>query len=951
MKRDARRRFVLSPLEDRVVPTIDLTGDFVPDRILVRAYEGALNSPIASGYESVGFGLFSVRLNPSVTVAQALDYYQHLPGVAFAEPDYLVQGTRTPADPSFDTLWGLNNTGQAGGTFDADINAPEAWEFGQGTGDTIVAVLDTGIDYSHPDLAANMWTNPGETAGDGLDNDGNGFVDDVFGYDFANGDGDPFDDSGHGTHAAGTIGAVGDNGIGTAGVGWHTRLMALKFLGADGKGSLGNALNSLSYAIRMGARVSNNSWGGGGYSAAFCTAVEAARDAGHLFVAAAGNGGTDNDRAPDYPSSYTAANVLAVAASDKTDRLAAFSNFGPTSVDLTAPGESILSTYKNGQYATLSGSSMAAPYVAGAAALIWDAHPEWTYAEVIAAITSTVDVLPTLAGKVATSGRLNLARSMQFRPEWDGPQVIDYAFSGPAAGTLDSLRLTFDQPVAVVSFTPADVVMTGPGGPIAVVSVSPVAGSDGTVYDVKFALQARTGTFTAVVGPDVQDRSGNLMDQNDDGQNGDPTDTFVAATALDRTGPRVTEHAFLQTWAGVRGLHLTFDKAIDAASFTAEDVLIVGPDGAVEVTSIEPVSGSNGPVYEILFALRTAAGTYSAVVGPDVMSPLGDAMDQNGDGTNGDPTDTYVATTTLQDQAGPRVTAVVYGGTATRLTSIRVTFGERVRGSTFTPSDVVLRGPTGRIGVTAVAAVIGASNTQFDLSFPAQTAGGTYTLTIGPNVADVAGNLMDQDADGTPGEAADQFAGSTVLSTPVVRKPVSADHGTPLVDGGRTVSTLVVGEHLRVSDLNVKLSLTHGYASDLAITLVAPSGKRVVLAYRRGGSGDGFSGTVFDDETGRHIADGAAPFAGSFRPEQALAAFDGEDARGTWRLVIDDVSVGNAGRLTGWSLAVSGTPFAGPGDPPAGEPANPPPSAVSYEAVKEPRRNRTLWSDFTQFFG
>ena len=611
-----------------------------------------------------------------MSVPNAIDFYRNLPGIQFAEPDYVVGYTRTPTDPSFGALWGLNNVGQTGGTPDADINAPEAWEFHQGTGETITAVLDTGIDYSHPDLAANMWTNPGETAGDGVDNDGNGFVDDVYGYDFANEDADPFDDNGHGTHAAGTIGAVGDNGVGTVGVDWHGRLMAVKFLGADGKGSMGNAIRALDYAVRMGARVSNNSWGVSTYSAAFCAALDAARSVGHLFVAAAGNSGADNDATPNYPSSYALDNVLAVAATDKDDHLGSFTNYGATSVDLAAPGVGILSTYKNGQYATLSGSSMAAPYVAGAAAYLWDMHPEWSYAQVAGAILGTVDVLPQLAGKGATSGRLNLARAASFQDEWNGPQVIDHSWAGPHPGTLDTLRLTFNKPVAVATFAPSDVAFSGPNGTIQVTSVSPVGGSDGTSWVVKFPLQDRTGTFTAVVGPDVRDRSGNRMDQNGNGQNGDPTDTCVAPTSRDRTGPRITDHAFLQSWAGVHGLRVTVDKVIDPDSFTPDDVRAFGPGGPVDVTGIESAGGSD---FDILFADGTLPGTYMVVVGPDITTPLGDAMDQNENGVNGDPTDTCTATTELADMAGPRVEHISYGGTATRLTSIRVTFTERVR--------------------------------------------------------------------------------------------------------------------------------------------------------------------------------------------------------------------------------------------------------------------------------
>jgi subtilisin family serine protease/subtilisin-like proprotein convertase family protein len=943
MKRDARRRFCLSLLEDRVVPTVD----FLPDRIIVRTFGAPPTSSISTSVRPIGFGMFSVHLTPSVTVPQAIDLYRTVPGVQFAEPDFIIGYNRIPNDSSFNALWGLNNlVGQATNT-EADINAPEAWEFHQGSGATTVAILDTGIDYSHPDLASNMWTNPGEVAGDGADNDGNGLVDDVFGYDFANEDADPFDDNGHGTHAAGTIGAVGDNGIGVVGVDWHARLMAVKFLGADGKGTMGNAIRALDYAVRMGARVSNNSWGGGGYSAAFCAAIEATRGVGHLFVAAAGNSGADNDATPNYPSSYALDNVLAVAATDRQDQLGSFTNYGATSVDLAAPGVGILSTYKNGQYATLSGSSMAAPYVAGAAAYLWDMHPEWSYAQVSGAILTTVDILPQLAGKVASSGRLNLARAAAFQDEWNGPQVTDHSWSDPPAGTLDTLRLTFNKPIAVATFTPADVALSGPNGSIAISSVTPVSGSDGISWLVKFPLQDTTGTYTAVVGPDVRDRSGNPMDQNGNGQNGDPTDTFVASTSLDRTGPRITDHAFLQDWAGVHGLRVTFDKVIDPESFTTDDVSVSGPNGSVDVTAVASAGGSD---FEILFE-GTMAGTYMVVVGPQITTPLGDPMDQNENGINGEADDRFIATTALEDQAGPRVTDVSYGGTATRLTSIRVTFSERIKGSTFTPGDVVLRGPTGsRISVSRVSAVVGSDNKQFDIEFADQTAGGTYTVTIGPNVADMVGHVMDQNANGTAGEAGDVFVGSTVLSTPVVRKPLSLDHNKPLTDGGRTISTLVVTEHIRISDLNVKVNITHGYASDLALTLVAPTGARVVLVYRRGGNGDGFIGTTFDDAAGRHISEGYAPFSGSFRPETLLSAFDGLDARGVWRLIIDDVSVGNGGRLNSWSLAISGTPIVGPNDPLPGEPAILPPLAVSYTAAKQPNRNKNLWTDVNSFF-
>ena len=195
----------------------------------------------------------------------------------------------------------MHNTGQNGGTPDADIDAPEAWDIGTGSTDVVVAVIDTGVDYTHPDLAANMWVNPGEIPDNGIDDDGNGYDDDVYGYDFCNYDGDPFDDHYHGTHCAGTIGAIGNNSEGVAGVNWRVKIMALKFLDATGSGWTDDAINCVEYSIQMGAKLSSNSWGGGGFDQALKDAIDAAGQAGMLFVAAAGNGGSDNDISRHIP--------------------------------------------------------------------------------------------------------------------------------------------------------------------------------------------------------------------------------------------------------------------------------------------------------------------------------------------------------------------------------------------------------------------------------------------------------------------------------------------------------------------------------------------------------------------------------------------------------------------------------------------------------------------------
>ncbi len=268
--------------------------------------------------------------------------------ILVVEPNYRVRAARIPNDPFFPELWGMHNTGQTGGTEDADIDAPEAWDIATGVpegSDVIVGVIDSGIDYLHPDLVANMWVNPGEIPGNGIDDDGNGYIDDVHGYDFFGDDGDPSDAYGHGTHCAGTIAGVGDNGLGVAGVNWRCKVMALRFLNASGGGNTGDAIEAVIYGVHNGAKILSNSWGGGGYSEALELAITYARDNGVLFVAAAGNYGWDIDSEPYYPASYEVSNVISVAATDHRDLLASFSNYGDESVDVGAPGVSIFSSY------------------------------------------------------------------------------------------------------------------------------------------------------------------------------------------------------------------------------------------------------------------------------------------------------------------------------------------------------------------------------------------------------------------------------------------------------------------------------------------------------------------------------------------------------------------------------------------------------------------------------
>ena len=677
----------IEPLESRCLLALSVhTEDFDPTRILVRFDETQPVSRAATVLQKglnwgdwlpLVRGLREVRLDSGVTIETALNSVRMLPGIVYAEPDYRLSAERTPNDPSFGTLWGLHNSGQSGGTNDADIDATEAWDTTTGSGSFVVGVIDTGIDYTHPDLAANVWTNPGEVAGNGIDDDGNGYVDDIHGYDFANDDADPMDDHGHGTHVAGTIAAVGNNGLGVVGVNWNAKVAALKFMDASGSGYTSDAVRALDYAVSKGIRITNNSWGGGGDSSSLRAAIQRAEAAGSIFVAAAGNDASNNDTTASYPSNYSFSNVVAVAATDRNDRLASFSNYGSTTVDLAAPGVSILSTVPSGGYATYSGTSMATPHVAGALALVWDRNPTWTYQQVIAQVLNSVDPVANLAGIVATGGRLNVARALGAAAPGDttGPRVVSVSPATVATGSISRVTLTFNEPILASSFTKADVVrFSSPSGANLLSRVSSVTGS-GTTWTVNFTAQSAVGTYTLVVGPDVTDLSGNKMNQDGDTTNGEAT------------------------------------------------------------------------------------------------------QDRH--------------TLTFGVQAAPRPVS--------------------------------------------------------------------YSTTPRLNLPDLA----------------------------------------------TTTSSMVVASTSTISDLNVTLSLKHTYDGDLLLRLIGPDGTSAVLVNRRGGSGDNFTTTTFDDEAATSIVNGRAPFRGSFRPEQSLSAFDGKSAAGTWRLEIQDLARSDIGSLTSWTLTVT----------------------------------------------
>lgn len=446
---------------------------FQPDAARFRAENFRRGFGAALIQEFRGIGVQHWRLPPGLAVDQAIRTLKVNPMVEIAEPNYLVYEDAIPNDPRFGELWGLHNTGQLGGTPDADIDAPEAWDLTQGSNTVLVAVVDTGVEYTHQDLAGNIWSNPAEANGiTGFDDDGNGYVDDLRGWDFVNDDNDPMDDRDHGTHVSGTIGARANNGKGVAGVSWNVKIMPLKFLNSSGTGTTANAIRAILYAasFRDGggntiARVHNYSWGGGAFSLFLEDAI---RSSGAVVCASAGNSGSDSIQ---YPAGYSAANLISVAATDRKDAKASFSSYGSDWVDLGAPGVDILSTILRSKYGLKSGTSMAAPHVAGVAALILALYPASTNAEVKDRILLGADPVASLAGITVTGGRLNAYGALTVAPP--------PADAIPPAAVTDLQVKTDPQIGDLITMVAIDLTCTAPGDD----------GSAGTAfrYDVRYS--------------------------------------------------------------------------------------------------------------------------------------------------------------------------------------------------------------------------------------------------------------------------------------------------------------------------------------------------------------------------------------------------------------------------------------------------------------------------------
>jgi serine protease len=526
-----------------------LRSEFVPGQALVRyRSEHTANQKTLQTLVSADGRQLSIQLErfegadivPGLRLAHvaaedtmaAIEALKKEPDVLYAEPDYLLHLDVTPNDPSFGQLYGLTK-----------IGAPTAWNTNTGSSSIVVGIIDEGVDSAHPDLAANIWTNPAEIAGNGVDDDGNGFIDDVNGYNFASNTGTiPADN--HATHVAGTIGAVGNNGVGVVGVNWQVRLMSLKFInGANGATS--DAIRATNYAKQMhdlwissggtkGAnlRVLNNSYGGGQFSQSFLDAILGLNQVGILFVAAAGNDAAppdpnlgNNDVSPHYPANYDAPNVISVAATDSNDALASFSDFGAQTVHLGAPGVNILSTTANNTYSSFNGTSMATPHVAGSAALLLAQNPNLTVQQLRSLLVFNGDPVASLNGKTLTGRRLNVANSFLANAENDTT----------APGTVTSFHLNTQNGRALnVGWTNSG--DDGAAGQASLYALTFTDGTTGTVTNLKNVIPGAFGVTQALdVKLPYRHTSGTLTLREFDnvGNEGVPATTAVSVNLVD----------------------------------------------------------------------------------------------------------------------------------------------------------------------------------------------------------------------------------------------------------------------------------------------------------------------------------------------------------------------------------------------------------------------------------
>jgi len=826
-----------------------------------------------------------------------------------------------PNDPLFSDQWALENTGQTGGTWDADIDAPGAWSVSTGNTATVVAVLDTGIDYTHEDLYLNIWLNQGEiptglaasladTDGDALitfrdlndatnasyvsdlngtgyidagdlladpawtdltDGDVNGYADDLVGWDWVNNDNDPMDENSHGTAVSGLLGATGDNGVGIAGVSWSVQMMPLRFKFDNPTWTVDAAVSAIDYAVDQEAPISNNSWGNGTgeYIPAIYDAIDRARLAGHIFVAAAGNESRDADSMPRYPACYDLDNIISVGGTNRDDVMASFSNWGATSVDLVAPTSGVMTTYRFNQYGLGSGTSSSTPHVAGVAALLHDLHPDWTYTQVIDQILSTGDPSPSLQGKTVSGGRLNAAAALDLdvttyqstdtpKDLKDGknaarPGVVTSTIEITGPGTVIDLNVkvdithTYDSDLTATLFAPD-------GTPVEL--FSNVGGSGdhftGTVLDdaAGTPITAGSAPFTGAFHPE-----GSLVAFNDM----DAAGTWTLEISDNARGDSGT----LNSWSIDIATYLPEPNdppvAVDDSATTSEDTAVViavlsndydldgdsiyvdsvtdGEDGSVTINPDDTVTYTPNADFNGIdtFTYTVAdgkggstTGTVTVTVDPVADSPV--AVDD----TDSTSVDTAVVIDVLANDDDPDgdTLSVVSVGSATDGTVIDNGDGT----VTYTPDP-------GTSGLDSF----------------------TYTITDGDPGTPDATATVSVDVQSIPSELEFSSTGDprNIGDLKIVSSPI-----------------VVSGTGVTVADLTVRINLSHANPSDLTAQLIS--------------------------STGSTLSIGGPIVAGDYLHEYVVSGATNLPLDGTWTLqVTDNVKNRKRGSLIEWTMTVT----------------------------------------------
>jgi subtilisin family serine protease/subtilisin-like proprotein convertase family protein len=768
-----------------------------------------------------------------------------VPGVVQIEPNIIYHTERVPDDPLFGDQYGHLNAGQpilgVPGLLGADVDATAAWDVTIGSESVIIAVLDTGIDIDHPDLATNIWRNPGEIAGNGIDDDGNGFIDDVSGWDFANGDNDPNDFAGHGTAVSGVIGAVGNNGVGVAGVNWTVSILPIKVFPDFGGGAdLANIVAGHDYLTDLITRyghnivASNNSYGA--FAPAFFSqffaaeemAIQRFTNTGATFVAAAGNQANNNDaQFTSFPASYANPEIISVAATDNRDLLANFSNWGLTTVDLGAPGVNVRTTATGGGYGFAIGTSFSSPYVAGAVGLLKAHKPNASQEEIKRALIDGADRITSLQGLVVSGGRLNIANSLRII-DIEGPRVVSI-FPGPVSSGVNTINVQFDRDINPAFLSPT------------FVELRRTSGDD--VFD-------GDDTFLTPFDADDLILIGSTLTI-------DLTQEFPAGMPVD-----------------------LYRLTLDADGFRDFN-------GNYLNGNINPPTPANDEVYE--FRLIVSSGPFEpndalSAGTPVIFNSSGIATFTGasiGDGPNaGLDVDIYrfevsgpsLVVATVQAQRLPIPSSLDSVLRLFNADGAQLALNDNFDGL---DSRVELFLPTGGVFFVGVSGFGNAGYNPLIAASGDPQSTGDYTLAIEIDLAATDTNSYN----------------ATLL-------PV------PIPNPGTVTSTITLTDARAIVDVNVRIDIIHGFVGDLQIRLISPQGTTVSLVLNRGADGDDFTGTILDDESPSGIASASPPFTGNFRPEVPLGTFDGQTAAGIWSLRITDVSGLNAGTLVAWGLDV-----------------------------------------------